>query len=124
LTNFIGQARYQILILITLQFKGLNAFEVGVLDTVFFNIFVLFQVFNEFNTWKFMQEDILKGIRKSIPFLGVFGAIILVQVAIVQLQFEGTEMLNWDDWFKCIIIAADRWVPSSIFQFWNPVSSS
>lgn len=123
LTNIIGQARYQILILITLQFKGVNAFEDGVLDTVFFNIFVLFQVFNVFNAWKFMQEDILKGIRRSIPFLGAIGVIILVQVAIVQLQFEGTQMLNWKEWFKCIIIAADRWVPSSIFQFWNPVSS-
>ncbi|CAK7327139.1 unnamed protein product [Dovyalis caffra] len=111
--NLLSQALYQIAILLTLQFKGESIFGVteGVNDTLIFNIFVLCQVFNEFNARKLEEKNVFEGIHKNKLFLGIIGITILLQVLMVEFlkKFADTERLNWGQWGACIGIAAQSW---------------
>jgi Ca2+-transporting ATPase len=111
--NLLSQALYQIAILLTLQFKGESIFGVTerVNDTLIFNIFVLCQVFNEFNARKLEEKNVFKGIHKNKLFLGIIGITILLQVLMVEFlkKFADTERLNWGQWGACIGIAALSW---------------
>ncbi|KAL9669123.1 hypothetical protein QQ045_006665 [Rhodiola kirilowii] len=71
--NLLAQSMYQITILLTLQFKGRALFDVSekVKDTLIFNIFVLCQVFNEFNARKLEKKNVFEGIHKNKLFLGI-----------------------------------------------------
>jgi Ca2+-transporting ATPase len=111
--NLLSQALYQIAILLTLQFKGESIFGVTerVNDTLIFNIFVLCQVFNEFNARKLEEKNVFKGIHKNKLFLGIIGITILLQVLMVEFlkKFADTERLNWGQWGACIGTAALSW---------------
>ncbi|XP_011030702.1 PREDICTED: putative calcium-transporting ATPase 13, plasma membrane-type, partial [Populus euphratica] len=111
--NLISQALYQIAILLTLQFKGEPIFGLTerVNDTLIFNIFVLCQVFNEFNARKLEEKNVFKGIHKNKLFLGIIAITILLQVLMVEFlkKFADTERLNWGQWGACIGIAALSW---------------
>ncbi|KAF9677649.1 hypothetical protein SADUNF_Sadunf08G0129500 [Salix dunnii] len=111
--NLLSQALYQIAILLTLQFKGESIFGVtkGVNDTLIFNIFVLCQVFNEFNARKLEEKNVFRGIHKNRLFLGIIGITILLQVLMVEFlkKFADTERLNWGQWGGCIGTAALSW---------------
>jgi Ca2+-transporting ATPase len=111
--NLLSQALYQIAILLTLQFKGEPIFGLTerVNDTLIFNIFVLCQVFNEFNARKLEEKNVFKGIHKNKLFLGIIGITILLQVLMVEFlkKFADTERLNWGQWGACIGIAALSW---------------
>ncbi|XP_011027295.1 PREDICTED: putative calcium-transporting ATPase 13, plasma membrane-type [Populus euphratica] len=111
--NLLSQALYQIAILLTLQFKGESIFGVTerVNDTLIFNIFVLCQVFNEFNARKLEEKNVFKGIHKNKLFLGIIGITILLQVLMVEFlkKFADTERLNWGQWGVCIGTAALSW---------------
>ncbi|KNA19929.1 hypothetical protein SOVF_056990 [Spinacia oleracea] len=111
--NLIAQAIYQMVILLTLQFKGQSIFGVGesMKDTLIFNCFVLCQVFNEFNARKLEKKNIFKGIHKNRLFLGIVGITLLLQIVMVEFlqKFAGTERLNWVQWSVCIGIAAISW---------------
>ncbi|KAK0608895.1 hypothetical protein LWI29_037649 [Acer saccharum] len=111
--NILGQAMYQIVVLLTLQFKGESIFGSNekVKDTMVFNIFVLCQVFNAINARKFEEESVYEWICKNKLFLGIIGIAIVVQVAMVEFlnKFANTERLNWGQWTACIGIAAPSW---------------
>ncbi|XP_031272648.1 putative calcium-transporting ATPase 13, plasma membrane-type [Pistacia vera] len=111
--NLLAQALYQIAILLTLQFRGQSIFGVNekVKDTLIFNIFVLCQVFNEFNARKLEKKNVFKGIHKNKLFLGIIAITIILQVLMVEFlkKFADTERLNWSQWGACISIAAASW---------------
>ncbi|KAK0607503.1 hypothetical protein LWI29_015972 [Acer saccharum] len=111
--SLLAQSMYQIVVLLTLQFRGESIFGLNekVKDTMFFNIFVLCQVFNEINARKFDEESVYEWICKNKLFLGIIGIAIVVQVAMVEFlnKFANTERLNWGQWTACIGIAAVSW---------------
>ena len=104
--NLLAQALYQIIVLLTLQFKGESIFGVTkkVNDTLIFNTFVLCQVFNEFNARKLEKKNVFKGIHRNKLFLGIIAITIVLQVVMVEVlkKFAGTERLNWGQWVECI----------------------
>ncbi|KAK3418388.1 hypothetical protein EUGRSUZ_H04346 [Eucalyptus grandis] len=111
--NLISQALYQVVILLTLQFKGSSIFGVDkkVRDTIIFNCFVLCQVFNEFNARKLEEKNVFKGIHKNKLFLGIVSITIILQVVMVEFlkKFANTVRLNWEQWGACIGLAALSW---------------
>ncbi|XP_062168886.1 putative calcium-transporting ATPase 13, plasma membrane-type [Alnus glutinosa] len=122
--NLLAQASYQIVILLTLQFKGESIFGVTkkVNETLIFNTFVLCQVFNEFNARKLEKKNVFKGIHKNRLFLGIIVITIVLQVIMVEFlkKFADTERLNWVQWGACIGIAALSW-PIGWIVKWIPV---
>jgi Ca2+-transporting ATPase len=122
--NLLAQASYQIIILLTLQFKGESIFGVTekVNDTLIFNTFVLCQVFNEFNARKLEKKNVFKGIHKNRLFLGIIVITIVLQVVMVEFlkKFADTERLNWLQWGACIGISALSW-PIGWIVKWIPV---
>ncbi|XVF38305.1 hypothetical protein REPUB_Repub20aG0089700 [Reevesia pubescens] len=111
--NLLAQALYQIAVLLTLQLSGESIFGVTekVNDTLIFNIFVLCQVFNEFNARKLEKKNVFEGIHKNKLFIGIIGITIILQVVMVEFlkRFADTERLNWGQWGACIGIAAMSW---------------
>lgn len=111
--NIVAQAAYQVAILLLLQFRGESLFKVteGVNRTLIFNIFVLCQVFNEFNARKLEKKNVFEGIHKNKLFLGIIFVTIVLQVVMVEFlkKFADTERLNWGQWGSCIAIAAASW---------------
>ncbi|KAJ4832425.1 putative calcium-transporting ATPase 13, plasma membrane-type [Turnera subulata] len=111
--NLLAQALYQITVLLTLQFKGEAIFGVteAVNKTLIFNIFVLCQVFNEFNARKLEKKNVFKGIHKNKLFLGIIGITIILQVLMVEFlkKFADTERLNWAQWGACVGVASMSW---------------
>ncbi|KAI8566330.1 hypothetical protein RHMOL_Rhmol02G0032500 [Rhododendron molle] len=122
--NLLSQAAYQIAVLLTLQFKGEAIFNVGskVNDTMIFNVFVLCQVFNEFNARKLDKKNVFKGIHKSKLFLVIVGVTIVLQVVMVEFlkKFADTERLNWWQWGVCVEFASVSW-PIGWIVKWIPV---
>jgi Ca2+-transporting ATPase len=122
--NLLAQASYQIIVLLTLQFKGESIFGVTekVNDTLIFNTFVLCQVFNEFNARKLEKKNVFKGIHKNRLFLGIIVITIVLQVVMVEFlkKFANTERLNWLQWGACIGISALSW-PIGWIVKWIPV---
>ncbi|GLT78626.1 hypothetical protein SLA2020_501550 [Shorea laevis] len=111
--NLLAQAFYQIVVLLTLHYRGKSIFNVteAVKDTLIFNTFVLCQVFNEFNARKLKRKNIFEGIEKNIRFLVIAGITIFLQVVTVEFLkwFANTERLNWKQWGACLAIAAVSW---------------
>ncbi|XP_058765033.1 putative calcium-transporting ATPase 13, plasma membrane-type [Vicia villosa] len=111
--NLLSQAFYQIVILLTLQFKGEAIFGLTskVNDTLIFNTFVLCQVFNEFNARKLEKKNVFEGIFKSKLFMGIVGVTLVLQVVMVEFlkKFADTERLNWREWIICIGLASVSW---------------
>ncbi|KAL0414453.1 UNVERIFIED_CONTAM: Calcium-transporting ATPase 12, plasma membrane-type [Sesamum radiatum] len=111
--NIIGQASYQITVVLALMFKGKSIFGVHekAVDTLVFNTFVLCHVFNLFNTRKLEEKNVFKGILKNKLFIGLACMIVILQVILVEFlnKFARTEKLNWEQWAACIVIAAVSW---------------
>ncbi|KAI8566321.1 hypothetical protein RHMOL_Rhmol02G0031800 [Rhododendron molle] len=122
--NLLSQAAYQIAVLLLLQFKGEAIFNVSlkVNDTMIFNVFVLCQVFNEFNARKLEKKNVFEGIRKSKLFLVIVGVTIVLQVVMVEFlkKFADTERLNWWQWGVCVGFASVSW-PIGWIVKWIPV---
>ncbi|XP_058202206.1 putative calcium-transporting ATPase 13, plasma membrane-type [Rhododendron vialii] len=122
--NLLSQAAYQIAVLLTLQFKGETIFNVTskVNDTMIFNVFVLCQVFNEFNARKLEKKNVFEGIHKSRLFLVIVGVTIVLQVVMVEFlkKFADTERLNWWQWGVCVGFASVSW-PIGWTVKWIPV---
>jgi Ca2+-transporting ATPase len=95
--NLVGQVLYQVTILLAL-FGG----DEKVNNTLFFNTFVLCQVFNAFNARKVEKKNIFKGLLKNKAFLGIIGITV-----ILQMIMEGR--LDWRQWGACIGLAALSW---------------
>ncbi|XP_049386489.1 putative calcium-transporting ATPase 13, plasma membrane-type isoform X2 [Solanum stenotomum] len=111
--NLMAQASYQIAVLLTLLYKGESIFGVNksVNDTLFFNTFVLCQVFNEFNTRNLEKKNVFEGIQKNKLFMAIIGLTLVLQVVMVEFlkKFANTERLNWGQWGICIGFAAASW---------------
>ncbi|XP_049407103.1 putative calcium-transporting ATPase 13, plasma membrane-type [Solanum stenotomum] len=111
--NIMAQATYQIAVLSTLLYKGESIFGVNesVNDTLFFNTFVLCQVFNEFNARNLEKKNVFEGIQKNKLFMAIIGLILVLQVVMVEFlkKFANTERLNWGQWGICIGFAAVSW---------------
>ncbi|KAE8729682.1 ATPase E1-E2 type family protein / haloacid dehalogenase-like hydrolase family protein [Hibiscus syriacus] len=121
--NLIAQALYQVAVLLTLQFRGKSIFDADekVKNTLIFNTFVLFQVFNEFNGRKLEKKNIFKGLHKNRLFLGIIAIAIILQVVMVEFlkRFADTQRLNWGQWGICIGIAAFSWPLDWLYK-WIP----
>ncbi|KAF7150132.1 hypothetical protein RHSIM_Rhsim02G0030000 [Rhododendron simsii] len=122
--NLLSQAAYQIAVLLTLQFKGEAIFNVSskVNDTMIFNVFVLCQVFNEFNARKLEKKNVFEGIHKSKLFLVIVGVTIVLQAVMVEFlkKFADTERLNWWQWGVNVGFASVSW-PIGWTVKWIPV---
>lgn len=119
--NLTFQALYQVTVLLVLQFRGGSIFHVNkqVKDTLIFNMFVLCQVFNEFNARQLERKNIFKGITKNKLFLGIVGTTVVLQVIMVEFlkRFANTERLNAGQWAACIGVAAMSWPIGWIVKF-------
>jgi Ca2+-transporting ATPase len=92
--NLVGQALYQVTILLLL-FGG----DKKVNNTLFFNTFVLCQVFNAFNARKVEEKNIFKGLLKNKMFLGIIGITVILHMVMVG-------SLDWRQWGACIGLVA------------------
>ncbi|KAI8566329.1 hypothetical protein RHMOL_Rhmol02G0032400 [Rhododendron molle] len=122
--NLLSQAFYQTAVMLTLQFKGKAIFNVSedVNHTLMFNVFVLCQVFNEFNARKLEKKNVFEGIQKNKLFLGIVVVTVMLQVVMVEFlkQFTDTERLSWWQWGVCVGIASVSW-PLGWVVKWIPV---
>ncbi|GIW73145.1 MAG: hypothetical protein KatS3mg102_2687 [Planctomycetota bacterium] len=90
--------------------------------TLFFNFFVLLQLFNLFNARALDTcEPALRGLAANPAFLGIACAIALGQVAIVQLGGEvfRTVPLGIDDWVRTAGLAAPVLVVGELLRRWR-----
>lgn len=111
--NLLPQALYQIAILLILQFRGKQIFEVNeeVKNTLIFNTFVLCQVFNEFNARSLEKQNVFRGIHRNKLFVGIIGVTIVLQFVMVEFlkKFADTVSLDLGQWGICVAIAAVSW---------------
>ncbi|KAM0859620.1 hypothetical protein ACQ4PT_047057 [Festuca glaucescens] len=112
--NLAAQVAFQIAVLLALQYLGRAVF--GTDDkangTMIFNVFVLCQVFNEFNVRDMERKNVLAGVLgKNKMFLVVVAATLVLQVLTVEAltKFAGTERLSLGQWGVCVAIAAVSW---------------
>ncbi|XP_034685723.1 putative calcium-transporting ATPase 13, plasma membrane-type [Vitis riparia] len=111
--NILGQALYQIAVVLTLQFSGESIFDVNekVKDTLILNTSVLCQVFNQVNARKLEKKNVFEGMHKNKLFWGIIGITIILEVVVVEFlkKFADTERLSWKQWGACIGMAALSW---------------
>ncbi|KAH6767766.1 ATPase E1-E2 type family protein / haloacid dehalogenase-like hydrolase family protein [Perilla frutescens var. hirtella] len=119
--NLLPQALYQIAILLTLQFRGRDIFDVNeqVKNTIIFNTFVLCQVFNEFNSRNLEKRNVFKGIHKNRLFLGIIAITIILQIVMVEFlkKFADTVSLSLEQWGICVAIASLTWPIGWVMKF-------
>ncbi|KAL2238823.1 UNVERIFIED_CONTAM: Calcium-transporting ATPase 12, plasma membrane-type [Sesamum indicum] len=119
--NLLAQSLYQIIVLLTFQFRGRSIFNVDeqVKNTLIFNTFVLCQVFNEFNSRNLEKQNVFKGIHKNKLFLGIIAVTIILQFVMVEFlkNFADTVRLSLAQWGICIAIAALTWPIGWIMKF-------
>ncbi|KAJ9551875.1 hypothetical protein OSB04_015920, partial [Centaurea solstitialis] len=125
--NLLAQFLYQIVILLTFQFKGRTILNVNerVNNTIIFNTFILCQVFNLFNSMKLEKRNVFEGLGKNVLFLGIVGVIMVLQVLMVEFlkNLADTEELNGEQWGICVAFAALSW-PVGWFVKLIPVSET
>jgi len=120
MVHFIGvHSMYQLGILLTFLFIDMEELlghykdpdkDESVVQTVIFNTFVWFQIFNQFNARRVNGEgNICHNICGSMNFIGLTILIIIIQVTMVQLNplgFFKTKMLPVDIYMMCVGVAA------------------
>ncbi|KAK7313767.1 hypothetical protein VNO77_38965 [Canavalia gladiata] len=112
--NIIGQSIYQIVVLAVLNFEGKDILGIGgsdatdILNTLIFNSFIFFQVFNEINCREIEKINIFRGILDRWNFLVIIFSIVAIQVITVQLLgiFARTVALNLKLWLLSVLIGA------------------
>lgn len=111
--NMIAQALYQIVVILTLKFKGESIFGVReeVVATLIFNSFVFCQVFNLVSARKLEEKNVFAGMLKNRWFIVITWIIVILQVILVEIlnRFAHTQRLKWKQWAACIGIAAFSW---------------
>ncbi|KAK0599468.1 hypothetical protein LWI29_005516 [Acer saccharum] len=104
--NIITQALFQATILVTFQLKGQAILGINskVCKTMIFNIFVLFQVFNLFNTIR--KPNLLEVIYRNLWFWVAVEVILLLQLAFMEIAHKlvGNAKLNGEQWGICVLI--------------------
>ncbi|KAL7581414.1 hypothetical protein ACA910_021998 [Epithemia clementina (nom. ined.)] len=121
--NMLGQASYQITVVMTLLFAGPDLLGVepghrvedrdenSVHYTIIFNAFVWMQLFNEVNCRKLKGEfNVFKGIFRNPLFCGILLVTAGLQALIVEfgsLAFSVSEDgLDAEQWLLCLILGA------------------
>ena len=138
LRNILGQMLYQFTMLMFLVFQGYHYFNIPngmdlgesasptVHYTLVFNIFVMMQVFNEFNSRKINNEcNVFSHIFDNYLFWVIIIGTIIVQMIIVEIGGEvmSTTTLSWSEIGISILLGAlclvyqqlIRTIPGSIF---------
>jgi len=122
--NMLGQACYQVIVIVCLLFKGLD-FLPGCEDivegentgprtehyTIIFNTFVLMQLFNEFNSRKLRGEiNVFTGITTNPMFVGIMLVTFCMQTILTQFSGKWMKLapdgLTAEQWGICIAFGA------------------
>lgn len=139
--NILGQGIFQIIILSIVLFKGADIFQVpssmnmgawdaekGVHYTIFFQIFVFMQVFNEINCRKLKKDEynVFQGFFNNWLFIIIEIFTVIIQVIIVQFGdgFIKTSPLTVEQHLICFAIGASslisgllvKSIPNSVFS--------
>lgn len=125
LRNIICQAIFQIVVLLTLQFKGKDILKLTGPDatkrnnTVIFNAFVFCQLFNEVNARKPEEKNIFRGLFNNWLFLGILSSTAILQVIIVEFlnKFASTVKLDWRYWVISLAIGFLSWPIAFVGKF-------
>lgn len=112
--NILGQACFQLVMNFVLLYRPDCVFDgvtVGSTHhlTIFFNTFVLCQLFNELNCRKINGEfNIFSGLLGNKVFILVMVGTLAMQYGMVQYggDFAGCVSLSEQEWIKCIAIGA------------------
>lgn len=121
--NIISQGLVQIAILGTILFKGPEILDVpssiGVKDwneetgkhySIFFNVFVLLQIFNEINARKLKHEEInvFKNFFNNPLFVGILVLTFIVQLSIIKLGGKSlkTVELTLEENIICLLLGS------------------
>ncbi|KAJ3679238.1 hypothetical protein LUZ60_017249 [Juncus effusus] len=118
--NLILQALFQVVVLLTLNFDGINILRLRhdstaeankIKNTFIFNTFVLCQIFNEFNARKPDEFNVFKGVVKNRLFVGIICMTVILQVVIIEFlgKFTSTVKLRWQLWLISIAIGFVSW---------------
>ncbi|KAG0585877.1 hypothetical protein KC19_2G046200 [Ceratodon purpureus] len=124
--NIIGQAMYQLAMLLVLHFKGYSilgltdetpnvktgkTYREEELQTIIFNAFVFCQVFNEVNARKPDSVNVFDGLLTNKLFMYVMFFTCGIQALIVEFagDFASTVGLNWKMWLLCIVLGSVSW---------------
>ena len=117
--NILGQAMYQIAILLTLTYAGIqilglqgrgstSADQTLTRNTIIFNAFVFCQIFNEVNSRRPEALNVFQGIHKNYLFLGILVVTVLFQFIIVEFlnNFTDTTKLPLKWWLLPVAIGS------------------
>ncbi|GBG60839.1 hypothetical protein CBR_g15962 [Chara braunii] len=127
--NIIGQAVYQLLILLIIQFKGkeiltkLNVIDGPVakweLETVMFNTFVFCQVFNEINSRQIEKLWVFSGILKNYIFMGIMIVTVFFQYLMVEklCKFASTIPLSMKEWAFSVVVGSTTLILGVLLKF-------
>ncbi|XWS25520.1 hypothetical protein CRYUN_Cryun27aG0075200 [Craigia yunnanensis] len=110
--NILGQSMYQFVIIWFLQTRGKAAFHLNgpeselILNTLIFNSFVFFQVFNEISSREMEKINVLRGLLKNHVFVAVLSSTIIFQIVIVEFlgTFASTCPLTLQQWFVSVCL--------------------
>lgn len=124
--NILGQAGYQIAVLMTIDYAGKKIFNLEgktdatlIKNTIVFNAFVFCQIFNEVNARRPDRKNIFQGLHKNYLFMGIILLEIVLQFLIVQFlkKFASTHSLSWTQWLICIAIGLVSWPLAFLLKF-------
>jgi len=138
--NMLGQASYQIVVILLLLFSGPDwfGFNPGHLDeenninsihyTFIFNVFVWMQLFNEVNSRKLKGEvNVFKGIERNPLFVGILLTTSVLQVIMVEVggsaMHVASDGLNAKYWGISIGLGAGSLVVQQIINVLYSYSS-
>jgi Ca2+-transporting ATPase len=110
--NITGQSIYQFVVIWLLQTRGKTAFHIDgpdsdlILNTLIFNSFVFFQVFNEISSRDMERINVFEGILKNYVFTAVLTCTTIFQIIIVEFlgTYANTSPLSLKLWFVSVFL--------------------
>ncbi|CAM6102585.1 unnamed protein product [Calypogeia fissa] len=124
--NLIGQALFQIIVLMTIDYGGEEIFNLKgkadatlIKNTIVFNAFVFCQIFNEVNSRRLEKKNIFEGLHKNRLFIAIILSETVFQFLIVEFlrKFASTHPLTWQQWLICIGIGFVSWPLGFLLKF-------
>lgn len=124
LRNILGQSVFQLTVLLIFTYAGPAMFglhpdvdvnkkpndDMYTLNTIIFNVFVLMQLFNEFNARKVNNEaNVFENLSRSFLFVVIVGGTFLAQILIVEFggkQAASTVPLSFWHWVLTTAVGA------------------
>ncbi|XP_062027723.1 putative calcium-transporting ATPase 13, plasma membrane-type [Rosa rugosa] len=118
--NIAIQVSYQASILLVLHFMGnaIVSMNQGVPGTMVFNIYTLCQVLNLFRAMHLLNKEVLNVVLHSYWFLMALGAVMVMQVVIVEFGKGLASGVRLDaiQWASCFLLAALSWPFDLLFR--------